>query len=67
MSYFGETMDAACFVISTNDVILNHSCRDMKVGVSYVMVLHKTETRNSHFYVLISLTVYNWLFRLFMN
>uniref|UniRef100_A0A9I9E6W9 Uncharacterized protein n=1 Tax=Cucumis melo TaxID=3656 RepID=A0A9I9E6W9_CUCME len=29
-------MDAACSVVSTNDVILNRSCTDMGVGVSYV-------------------------------
>ena len=41
--YFRETMDAARFVVSTNDVILNRSGRDMKVGVSYVKCLHKTK------------------------
>uniref|UniRef100_A0A9I9EK69 Uncharacterized protein n=1 Tax=Cucumis melo TaxID=3656 RepID=A0A9I9EK69_CUCME len=29
-------MDAARSVVSTNDVTLNHSCKDMGVGVSYV-------------------------------
>ena len=29
-----ETMDSARFVVSTNEVILNRSCRDMKVGAS---------------------------------
>ena len=42
--YSGDTMDATCFVVSTNDMILNCSCRDMEVGVSYVKSLHKTET-----------------------
>ena len=34
----------ARFVVITNDVILNRSCRDMKVGTSYVNSLHKTRT-----------------------
>ena len=36
-------MDVAHFVVSTNDVILNRSCRDMKVEASYVNSLHKIE------------------------
>ena len=40
--YYGNTMDAAYFVVSTNDVILNRSCRDMKVETFYVNILHKT-------------------------
>ena len=36
---FRETMAATHFVVNTNEVILNHSCRDMKVGASYVMYL----------------------------
>uniref|UniRef100_A0A9I9EFW9 Uncharacterized protein n=1 Tax=Cucumis melo TaxID=3656 RepID=A0A9I9EFW9_CUCME len=31
-----NTMDAARSVVSTNDVILNRSCRDMGVRASYV-------------------------------
>uniref|UniRef100_A0A9I9EKD0 Uncharacterized protein n=1 Tax=Cucumis melo TaxID=3656 RepID=A0A9I9EKD0_CUCME len=31
-----NTMDATHSVVSTNDVILNRSCRDMGVGASYV-------------------------------
>ena len=37
-------MDATHFVISTNDVILNRSCRDMEVGALYVKSLCKTGT-----------------------
>ena len=37
-------MDATCFVVNTNDVILNHSCEDIKVRASYVKNLHKTGT-----------------------
>ena len=38
-------MDAVCFVVNTNDVIMNHSCRDMEVKVSsYVKSLHMTGT-----------------------
>ena len=37
-------MDAARSVVSTNDVILNRSCRDMGMGVPYVNGLHKTGT-----------------------
>ena len=40
---FRETTDVTRFVISTNEVILNSSCRDMKVGASYVKYLHKTD------------------------
>ena len=40
---FRETTDVTRFVISTNEVILNCSCRDMKVGASYVKYLHKTD------------------------
>uniref|UniRef100_A0A9I9EIF3 Uncharacterized protein n=1 Tax=Cucumis melo TaxID=3656 RepID=A0A9I9EIF3_CUCME len=34
-------MDAACSVVSTNNVILNRSCRDMGVGASYVRAAHR--------------------------
>ena len=34
-------MNVNRFVISTNDVILNRSCRDMEVMTSYVKSLHK--------------------------
>ena len=44
MPYFGNTMDATHSVVSTNDVILNRSCRDMKVGALYVKSLHKART-----------------------
>ena len=37
-------MDATRFVVSTNDVILNRSYRDMEMGASYVKSFHKTET-----------------------
>ena len=37
-------MDAVCFIVSTNDVIMNCSCGDMKMKPSYVKSLHKTET-----------------------
>ena len=40
---FRDTMDAVHFVVNINNVILNRSCRDMKVGASYVKGLHKTE------------------------
>uniref|UniRef100_A0A9I9E9D9 Uncharacterized protein n=1 Tax=Cucumis melo TaxID=3656 RepID=A0A9I9E9D9_CUCME len=40
-------MDVARSVVNTNDVILNRSCRDIRVGASYVNGLHKTGTRNS--------------------
>ena len=30
------------FIVSTNDVILNRSCKDREVGTSYVKSLHKT-------------------------
>ena len=33
-------LDAAYFVFDTNDVILNHLCKDIQVGASYVMSLH---------------------------
>ena len=36
-SYFGNV------IVSTNDVILNRSCEDMKVEASYVESLHKTK------------------------
>ena len=42
-------MDATCFVVSTNDVILNRSSEDMEVGASYVKSLHKTRTIESYF------------------
>ena len=42
--YSRIAMDAAHFVVSTNEVILNRSCRDMEVGASYVKSLHKTGT-----------------------
>ena len=50
--YYDDIMNAARFVISINDVILNCSCRDIKVEASYVKSLHKTELLNSHFYVI---------------
>ena len=50
-------MDATRFVISTNDVIVNCSSRDIEMGASYVKSLHKTEPRNSHFYVITSFTI----------
>ena len=53
MPYPGDTMDAAHFVLSTNDEILNRSCGDMRVGASYAMSLHKTGPRNK------SLSLYN--------
>ena len=37
-------MDLTRFVVSTNDVILNHSYRDMEVGASYVKSLQKART-----------------------
>ena len=37
-------MDAARFVVSTNDVIHNRSCGEMKVGASYLKSVHKTRT-----------------------
>ena len=37
-------MDATRFVVSTNDMILNRSCKDIEVGVLYVKSLHKTKT-----------------------
>ena len=37
-------MDAANFIVSTNDEILNCSCRDMEVWASYVKSLHQTGT-----------------------
>ena len=37
-------MNVSHFVVSTNDVILNCSCRDMEVRASYVKSLHKIET-----------------------
>ena len=37
-------MDAARFVVSIHDVILNRLWRDMKVEASYVKILHKIET-----------------------
>ena len=37
-------MDATHFVVSTDDVILNRSCRNIEVGASYVKSLHKTGT-----------------------
>ena len=46
--------DATHFVVNTNDVIMNRSCRDMKVGTSNVKCLHKTELGNCHFYVITS-------------
>ena len=45
------------FIFDANDVILYHSCRDMRVGVSYAMSLHKTGPWNNHFYFIISFTV----------
>uniref|UniRef100_A0A9I9EG17 Uncharacterized protein n=1 Tax=Cucumis melo TaxID=3656 RepID=A0A9I9EG17_CUCME len=33
--FWKNTMDAVRSVVSTNDVILNRSCRDMEVGASY--------------------------------
>ena len=32
-------MDAARSVVSTNDVILNRSCRDMRVEASYMQMV----------------------------
>ena len=37
-------MDAIRSVVSINDMILNRSCRDMRVEASYVKSLHKTGT-----------------------
>ena len=50
-------MDAAHFVFDTNDVILNHSCRDMWVGASYAMSLHKIGPRNNHVYFITPFTI----------
>ena len=41
---FRDNMDATRFVVSTNYLILNCSCRDMKLRTSYVMSSHKTKT-----------------------
>ena len=49
MPYSGNAMDATHLVVSTNDVILNHSCRDMEMGVSYVKSLHKIGTMKQSF------------------
>ena len=38
MAYSGNIMDVVYFVVSTNDVILNRSCRNMKVWASYIKV-----------------------------
>ena len=43
MPYSGDTINATHFVVSTNDVIPNRSCRDMKVEAYYVKSLHKTK------------------------
>ena len=40
---FKNTMDVVCFVVSTNYVIMNCLCGDMKVETFYVKSLHKTE------------------------
>ena len=37
-------MDATCFAISINDMILDRSCGDMKVGASCVKSLHNPKT-----------------------
>jgi len=50
-------MDAAHFVLNTNDVILYRTCSDMWVGASYAMSLHKTGPRNNHFYFITLFTV----------
>ena len=42
-------MDAIRFVVSTNDVIINRSYIDMKVGIAHAKSLHKTKQLNSHF------------------
>ena len=49
MPYSDKIVDAVCFVVSTNDVILNRSCRDMKVETSYVKSLHKIGLLNGNF------------------
>ena len=48
-----------CCVVSTNIVILNHSCGDIKVEASYVKSLHKTRTMKQSHYILncIKLTI----------
>ena len=40
----GHYGDAACFVVTINNVILNCLCRDMEMGTLYVKNLHKTKT-----------------------
>ena len=40
--YLRDTMDASRFVLNTNVMILNRSCRDMEVGT--FKSLHNTET-----------------------
>ena len=45
-------MDAAYFVFDTNDVILYRLCKDMRVGASYVMSLHKTRPWDNSFYLI---------------
>ena len=62
MPYLGDIINATHFVVSKNNMILNHSCRDMKVGTSYVKSLYKTEPQNTHFYVVTPVTVQNLLF-----
>ena len=47
--------DPLCSLYKRRDFEL--SCGDIKVGISYIKSLHKTKTWNSHFYVIISLTV----------
>ena len=37
-------MDVVRFVVSTNDMIVHCSCRDMEVGASYVKSLHEIGT-----------------------
>ena len=44
MYYPGDTMNAVRFVVITNNLIVNSSCGDIKVGASYVKSLHKTKT-----------------------
>ena len=39
--YFAKTMDVARFVVSTKNVIMNRSSRDMEMRASYVSSLHK--------------------------